>query len=49
MGRVGDSYDNALAEAMHGLQKKVMIHRSGPQKFHYCIAMAKAAKPSAGR
>ena len=30
MGSVGDSYDNALAEAIIGLYKTEVIHRRGP-------------------
>ena len=29
---VGDSYDNALAEAVNGLYKTKLLHRHGPQK-----------------
>lgn len=30
VGAVGDSYDNALAETIHGLYKAEVIHRRGP-------------------
>jgi len=30
VGRVGDSYDNALAETFNGLYKAEVIHRGGP-------------------
>jgi transposase InsO family protein len=30
VGRVGDSYDNALAETIHGLDKTEVIRRQGP-------------------
>jgi transposase InsO family protein len=30
VGSVGDSYDNALAEAINGLYKAELIHRHGP-------------------
>ena len=30
VGSVGDSYDNALAESINGLQKAEVIHRRGP-------------------
>lgn len=30
VGSVGDSYDNALAESIHGLYKAEVIHRRGP-------------------
>lgn len=32
-GTVGDSYDNALAEAVNGLYKTELIHRRGPWQF----------------
>jgi transposase InsO family protein len=32
VGRVGDSYDNALAETIIGLFKTEVIHRRGPWK-----------------
>ena len=32
VGSVGDSYDNALAETIHGLYKAEVIHRLGPWK-----------------
>jgi transposase InsO family protein len=31
-GRVGDRYDNALAETIIGLFKAEVIHRQGPRK-----------------
>ena len=30
MGTVGDSYDNALAEAVNGLYKAELLHAHGP-------------------
>ena len=30
VGRVGDSYDNALAETINGLYKVEVIHKDGP-------------------
>ena len=30
MGRVGDSYDNALAETINGLYNAEVIHKDGP-------------------
>ena len=32
VGRVGDSYDNALAETINGLYKAEVIHKEGPWK-----------------
>ena len=32
VGRVGDAYDNALAETISGLCKAEVIHRRGPWK-----------------
>ena len=32
VGRVGDSYDNALAETINGLYKAEVIHKNGPWK-----------------
>jgi transposase InsO family protein len=32
VGRVGDSYDNALAETINGLHKAEVTHRRGPWK-----------------
>ena len=32
MGSVGDSYDNALAEAINGLYKTEVIRRNGPRR-----------------
>ena len=32
VGRVGDAYDNALAETINGLYKAEVIHKNGPWK-----------------
>ena len=40
VGSNGDSYDNALAETIHGLYKAELIHRQGPWKTHKSVELA---------
>lgn len=40
VGRVGDSYDNALAETINGLFKTELIHRSGPWRSAEAVELA---------
>ena len=40
VGRVGDSYDNALAETINGLYKAEVIHRRGPWKSFEAVEFA---------
>ena len=40
VGRVGDSYDNALAETINGLYKAEMIHRRGPWRSFEAVEYA---------
>ncbi len=40
VGSVGDSYDNALAEAINGLYKAEVIHRSGPWRNFEAVEYA---------
>jgi len=40
VGRVGDSYDNALAETIIGLYKTELIHRRGPWRNLEAIEFA---------
>jgi putative transposase len=40
VGRVGDSYDNALAETINGLFKAEVIHRRGPWPSVEVVAYA---------
>ena len=37
---MGDSYDNALAESLHGLYKAEVIHRLGPWHNLQAVEMA---------
>ncbi len=39
-GSVGDSYDNALAETIHGLFKAEVIHRRGPWRSFQAVEYA---------
>lgn len=40
VGSVGDSYDNALAETVHGLYKAEVIHRRGPWRSFEAVEFA---------
>jgi len=40
VGRVGDSYDNALAATINGLYKAEVIHRCGPWRSFKAVAFA---------
>jgi transposase InsO family protein len=40
VGSVGDSYDNALAETIHGLYKAEVIHRRGPWRTCEAVEFA---------
>jgi putative transposase len=40
VGRVGDSYDNALAETINGLYKAEVIHRRGPWRSFESVEYA---------
>ena len=40
VGRVGDSYDNALAETINGLFKAELIHRHGPCRSAETVELA---------
>jgi transposase InsO family protein len=40
VGRVGDSYDNALAETINGLYKTEIIHRRGPWRSFETVEFA---------
>ena len=40
LGSVGDSYDNALAEAINGLYKAEVIHRRGPWRSFEAVEFA---------
>ena len=40
MGSVGDSYDNALAEAVNGLYKAELIRRRGPWRTAEQVELA---------
>lgn len=40
VGRVGDSYDNALAETINGLFKAEVIHRRGPWRSFEAVEYA---------
>jgi putative transposase len=40
VGSVGDSYDNALAETIHGLDKAEVIHRRGPWRSFEAVEFA---------
>lgn len=40
MGRVGDSWDNALTETIHGLFKAEVIHRCGPWRSFEAVECA---------
>ena len=40
VGRVGDSYDNALAETINGLYKAEVIHRQGPWRSFEQVELA---------
>jgi putative transposase len=40
VGSVGDSYDNALAETIHGLFKAEVIHRCGPWRSFEAVEFA---------
>lgn len=40
VGRVGDSYDNALAETINGLYKAEVIHRRGPWRSFEAVEYA---------
>jgi putative transposase len=40
VGRVGDSYDNALAETINGLYKTEVIHRRGPWRSFEVVEFA---------
>ena len=42
VGSRGDSYDNALAEAVNGLYKAEVIHRLGPWRSLEQVALATA-------
>jgi len=43
VGSRGDSYDNALAEAVNGLYKAEVIHRRGPWRSLEQVELATAA------
>jgi transposase InsO family protein len=45
VGSVGDSYDNALAEAINGLYKAELIHRQGSWKSFEAVEFAQEAFP----
>lgn len=40
VGSVGDSYDNALAETINGLDKAEVIHRPGPWRNFEAVEFA---------
>ena len=40
VGSVGDSYDNALAETINGLDKAEVIHRRGPWRSFEAVEFA---------
>jgi transposase InsO family protein len=40
VGSVGDSYDNALAETINGLDKAEVIHRRGPWRSFETVEFA---------
>ena len=40
VGSVGDSYDNALAETINGLDKAEGIHRRGPWRSFEAVEIA---------
>ena len=40
VGSVGDSYDNALAEAINGFYKAEVIHRRGPWRSFEAVEFA---------
>jgi putative transposase len=40
VGSVGDSYDNALAETIHGLYKAEVIHRRRPWRSFEAVEFA---------
>src|ERR1700716_696739 len=40
VGSVGDSYDNALAETIHGLYKAEVNHRRGPWRSLQAVEFA---------
>jgi len=40
VGGVGDSYDNALAETINGLDKAEVIHRRGPWRSFEAVEFA---------
>jgi transposase InsO family protein len=40
VGSVGDSYDNALAETIHGLYKTELVHRQGSWRNMQDLDMA---------
>jgi len=40
VGSKGESYDNALAEAINGLYKAEVIHRRGPWKAKQAVELA---------
>jgi putative transposase len=40
VGRVGDSYDNALAETINGLYKAELIHRRGAWRSFEAVEFA---------
>ncbi len=42
VGSRGDSYDNALAEAVNGLYKAEVIHRQGPWRWIERVELATA-------
>ena len=42
VGSRGDSYDNALAETVHGLYKAELIHRCGPWRSLDHVELATA-------
>lgn len=43
VGSVGDSYDHALAETIHGLYKAEVIHRRGPRRSFEAVEFATLA------
>ena len=40
VGSIGDSYDNSLAETVHGLFKAEVIHRRGPWRNAEAVEFA---------
>ena len=40
VGRVGDSYDNAVAETINGLYKAEVVHRRGPWRSFEAVEYA---------